>query len=94
MQGISYSSKINNNENWWIDEPLDDEESTNIKIYDFAGVAPHPANSKESGIRNYKEKWGGDYIEYGIWGKSLSYKYNIWMLLRKLKNIVYRLFRK
>ena len=35
MQGISYSSKINNNENWWIDEPLDDEESTNIKIYDL-----------------------------------------------------------
>ena len=38
MQGISYSSKINNNENWWIDEPLDDEESTNIKIYDLGNL--------------------------------------------------------
>lgn len=66
----------------------------NIKVYDFAGVAPQPANSKEIGIRNYKEKWGGDYIEYGIWRKSLSYKYDIWILLRKSKNLVYRLFKK
>lgn len=65
-----------------------------IKIYDFAGVAPTPANAKEKGIKEYKEKWGGKYIEYGIWSKSLSVKFDLLMLLRKIKNKLCRFMKK
>jgi hypothetical protein len=32
--------------------------------FDFAGVNPNPANSKEAGIKNFKSKWGGQYVEF------------------------------
>ena len=33
-------------------------------IYDFAGVSPNPESKKEEGIRFFKGKWGGEYVEY------------------------------
>lgn len=59
-----------------------------IKLYDFAGVAPNPKNKKEMGIKRYKEKWGGHYIEYRVWHKSLSYRYDIWKFLSGVKQVV------
>jgi len=35
-----------------------------IKYYDFAGVSPNPLSEKEKGIKHFKAKWGGNYIEY------------------------------
>jgi lipid II:glycine glycyltransferase (peptidoglycan interpeptide bridge formation enzyme) len=32
--------------------------------FDFAGVNPNPANPKEAGIKNFKSKWGGQYVEF------------------------------
>jgi len=32
--------------------------------FDLAGVSPNPQNSKEEGIRRFKAKWGGEYVEY------------------------------
>ncbi|MCX6135463.1 MAG: peptidoglycan bridge formation glycyltransferase FemA/FemB family protein [Ignavibacteriales bacterium] len=39
--------------------------------FNLAGVKPHPSNSKEAGIRRFKEKWGGVYKEYLIYEKPL-----------------------
>ena len=39
------------------------------RVYDLAGVAPNPANTKEAGIRRFKEKWGGRYIPYMTYEK-------------------------
>ncbi len=35
-----------------------------IKNFDLAGINPDPKSRKEFGIRNFKEKWGGEYVEY------------------------------
>jgi len=50
-----------------------------IKSYDLAGVAPAPATAKEEGIKRFKGKWGGRYLEYpvldggvGIMGRCLD----------------------
>lgn len=32
--------------------------------FDLAGVNPDPATDKEAQIRQFKEKWGGEYVEY------------------------------
>jgi len=34
------------------------------KYFDLAGVNPNPKTPKEEGLRRFKEKWGGDYVEY------------------------------
>lgn len=41
-------------------------------IYDVAGVNPHPANQKEEGIREFKKKWGGIYVEYNMYDKKFG----------------------
>lgn len=43
-----------------------------FKYIDFLGVAPYPKNKEEYGIRQFKEKWGGDYYEYGLFSKNFS----------------------
>ncbi len=35
-----------------------------LESYDLAGINPQPASEKESGIRRFKEKWGGAWEEY------------------------------
>jgi lipid II:glycine glycyltransferase (peptidoglycan interpeptide bridge formation enzyme) len=32
--------------------------------FDFAGVNPNPSNAKEAGIKSFKSKWGGQYVEF------------------------------
>ena len=39
--------------------------------FDLAGINPFPKNSKESGIKRFKEKWGGTYVEYNIYLKQM-----------------------
>lgn len=56
-----------------------------IEKYDFAGVAPKFQDEKEKGIFLYKQKWGGDYIEYSIWKKALSPRFYLYESLTKLK---------
>lgn len=36
----------------------------NSNYFDFAGVNPNPTNPKEAGIKNFKSKWGGQYVEF------------------------------
>jgi hypothetical protein len=38
--------------------------------FDLAGVNPNPATTKEQGIRRFKEKWGGQYLEYDRYRKG------------------------
>jgi len=48
--------------------------------FDLAGVNPAPINQKEEGIRRFKEKWGGKYVEYKRYTKefpSTSILFNI-----------------
>ncbi len=50
--------------------------------FNLAGIAPEPRDAKEAGIRRFKEKWGGRYVEYyrfekvmwtwRVWCKALS----------------------
>lgn len=35
-----------------------------FEYFDLSGVSPDPDDPKEKGIRRFKEKWGGDLIEY------------------------------
>lgn len=37
--------------------------------FDLAGVAPHPKSDKEAGIRRFKAKFGGRYLEYKTYTK-------------------------
>jgi lipid II:glycine glycyltransferase (peptidoglycan interpeptide bridge formation enzyme) len=46
--------------------------SIGCHTFDLASVNPNPANAKEEGIRRFKKKWGGRYIEYPIFEKELS----------------------
>lgn len=34
--------------------------------YDLSGVSPTPLTEKEFNIRRFKEKWGGEYVEYPL----------------------------
>jgi len=38
--------------------------SCGIRWFDLAGVNPEPATAKQAGIRQFKEKWGGCYVEF------------------------------
>lgn len=40
--------------------------------FDLAGVSPAPSSPKEEGIRRFKEKWGGQYVEYYRYTKSVQ----------------------
>jgi hypothetical protein len=44
------------------------------RIYDLTGVNPDPADSKEQGIYQFKNKWGGELVEYYVYGKRYSTK--------------------
>lgn len=50
-------------------------------MFNLAGFSPSPENTKEKGIRRFKEKWNGVYIEYPVYMKMPK-------LLRAIK-IVY-----
>ena len=39
--------------------------------FDMAGVNPNPQTPKEAGIKQFKEKWGGKYVEYNFYFKDL-----------------------
>ena len=38
----------------------------NFSFYDFAGINPNPINDKEKGIFRYKQKWGGNLMNFKI----------------------------
>jgi lipid II:glycine glycyltransferase (peptidoglycan interpeptide bridge formation enzyme) len=41
-------------------------------VYDLSGVSPSPIDPKEEGIRRFKSKFGGKYVEYAIYSKIYS----------------------
>ena len=43
-----------------------------FRWFDLAGVNPNPQTPKERGIRQFKEKWGGKYVEYPIVSKEMT----------------------
>lgn len=58
--------------------------------FDLAGVNPNPQTTKEIGIRRFKEKWGGKYIEYNVYSKDMKPTMNriinhLSMLLKKIR---------
>lgn len=54
--------------------------------FNLAGINPNPTNSKEVGIRQFKEKWGGKYVEFFTYEK-LSSSWSI-VAADKIKKIV------
>jgi hypothetical protein len=46
--------------------------STGQRVYDLSGVSPSPIDPKEEGIRRFKSKFGGKYVEYAIYSKIYS----------------------
>jgi hypothetical protein len=38
-------------------------------LYDLAGVHPNPPTPAEKNIRQFKEKWGGQYVEFSVYHK-------------------------
>jgi hypothetical protein len=55
------------------------------RVYDLTGVAPDPKNRKEEGIRRFKSKFGGAYVEFPLYTKTYSPCKAV--LLRQLKKI-------
>ena len=39
--------------------------------FNLAGIAPEPGDAKEAGIRRFKQKWGGRYVEYSRYEKVM-----------------------
>jgi lipid II:glycine glycyltransferase (peptidoglycan interpeptide bridge formation enzyme) len=44
--------------------------------FDLAGVSPEPETPKEEGIRRFKKKWGGDYVEYDTFVREMTPRLN------------------
>ena len=40
--------------------------------FDLAGINTNPQTPKEIGIRRFKEKWGGEYVEYYTYKKEMK----------------------
>lgn len=63
--------------------------SVGCHTFDLAGVNPSPANSKEEGIRRFKKKWGGVYIEYPIFEKRFPGLFNTGLVqIKKLHSYI------
>lgn len=45
-----------------------------FQSYDLAGVAIAPQNAKEAGIRKFKSKFGGEYVEFKSFQKRVGWK--------------------
>ena len=58
---------------------------TGQRAYDLAGVSPSPENAKEEGIRKFKAKFGGKYVEFTKFSKTYSPMKAV--LLRHLKKL-------
>ena len=43
-----------------------------LLIYDLSGISPAPTSEAEAGIRRFKEKWGGEVIEYPVFTQLLK----------------------
>ena len=43
-----------------------------ISTLDLSGVALDPSSAKEAGIRRFKEKWGGQLVEYPVFSRPLK----------------------
>ena len=41
------------------------------RLYDLCGISPNPRNEKEKNLNQFKEKWGGSYIKYSAFTKSM-----------------------
>lgn len=58
--------------------------------FDLAGVSPSPADDKEAGIRKFKEKWGGRYIEYYRPTRTMPYSMSLFeKALRRSCRLIY-----
>ena len=61
-----------------------------FRLYDLSGVSPVISSEKERGIRKFKEKWGGEPIDYYIYSKiyrrNAYFLYNIIKKIYKLKS--------
>ncbi len=53
------------------------------RLYDVSGVAPRPSTAKARGIRQFKAKWGGRYVEYSAFAKSYSSAYTAGLWIRR-----------
>lgn len=51
--------------------------------FNLGGVAPEPHDVKEAGIRRFKEKWGGQYVEYYRFEKATGAA-RVWHAIRPL----------
>ncbi len=71
MSKLAYENKIYVQDllHW---EMFLDAKRLGCHTFDFAGVNPDPQTPKEKGIRQFKKKWGGKYLEFYIFEKEMS----------------------
>lgn len=58
-------------------------------LYDLAGVHPNPSATAEKHIRQFKEKWGGRYLEHPVYSKIYGVKRS--HFLQRMKQVYARL---
>ena len=56
-----------------------------FSVFDLQGIATTPSSNKETGIRRFKEKWGGQVIEYPVFSAVL--KPGRWRFVSGLQNV-------
>ena len=56
-----------------------------FSVFDLQGISTVPSSAKETGIRRFKEKWGGQVIEYPVFSTVL--KPGRWRLVSGLQNV-------
>lgn len=54
--------------------------------FNLAGVSPNPQNPKEAGIRRFKEKWSGEYIEYARYDLNSLHSRMVQSIAQKVSN--------
>ena len=52
-------------------ESIADAHRRGCLYFNMAGVNPDSTDTKELGVRKFKEKWGGDYSEYPVFRKDV-----------------------
>lgn len=85
---VAYESKIPAQDilHW---EMMEYAKAHGCHTFDLAGIAPNPSHSKEAGIRRFKEKWGGRYVEYYRFEKVMASQ-RVWHGMRSMARRIRR----
>ncbi len=69
LQALTQKNPVQDLLHW---EMFIEAKKAGCQIFNLAGVNPNPTTEKEKGIRRFKDKWGGQYVEYLQYEKAIA----------------------